>query len=425
MKRSQFFYAEINENAMETTLIFFEGKQRENLYPLTLTRPTADIRIGILTLREKWELLMNAHSSTLTSAYLQEVYPFHVANSNLLLNASLLPSPIIIEAIKKLQNGEALLHQDQLIALKLNREETLRFEKLIREENEKDFSAIVTSTKSMDQSEKNIRFLNRPSDIFSWNADEIAADYALLTQGRKSAEISKNNLLIGASDHLFVEEDVVMEGTIINTQGGPVYIGKGAAILEGAVLKGPLSIGEHSVVESCARVSNGTTVGPWCKVGGEIKNSVFLGYSNKVHDGFLGNAVIGEWCNIGAGSNFSNLQNNYKTVRQWHYPAQKFTDTGLQFCGIVMGDHNKCSIGSIFNTGTVVGVCCNLFGEGFHNRFIPSFSYGGKSSGYEENQIEKVIETAIFTQKRRNIEMKESEMNVLRYLFTHRKKLHL
>lgn len=405
-------------------ILFFERKERENFYPLTLTRSIAELRMGILTLRKKWETILSKTSSTLTVPYLQKAYLTEITDDNLLINGSLLPSLSSIDIVKSLDKGEALLYNSQILALRINKEETLSFQHLIHHEEEMDILSVLPTLKKI-VTPKEISILKRPSDIFSLNAQEIKSDFAMITAGRSSFNISKTNLLIGPSENLFVEDGVRIEGAIINTEEGPVYIGEGATIMEGAVLKGPLSIGEHSVVESCCRISQGTTIGPWCKVGGEIKNSVFLAYSNKAHDGFLGNSLIGEWCNIGAGSNFSNLQNNYKSVRQWHYPEQKFLDTGLQFCGIVMGDHNKCSIGSVFNTGTVTGICCNLFGEGFHNRLIPSFSYGGKTSGYCDNQIDKIIDTAIVAQKRRNLEMKKTEIDLLKYLFENRKTLHL
>jgi UDP-N-acetylglucosamine diphosphorylase/glucosamine-1-phosphate N-acetyltransferase len=284
----------------------------------------------------------------------------------------------------------------------------------LRTGNFEDFTALENFTTIVYPNE----FLNIRSkqDIFSFNGDILLKDFVEIKGRRKSCVLSSSNKLIGDSKNLFIETGAIIEGAILNCKTGPIYIGKNAQIMEGSSVRGPFALLDDSVVKMGAKIYGATTVGPCCKVGGEMNNTVMFGYSNKAHEGFLGNAVIGEWSNIGAGSNASNLKNNYGEVAQWDYESQSYENTGLQFCGLMMGDHSKCSIGSMFNTGTVIGVGCNLFGSDFHRSFISSFSMGNRSKGYTQNAIEMVLESEREMFLRRGIEMNEAYRKMLVHL---------
>ena len=396
-------------------IILFDTAVRENLFPLTLVRPVADLRVGIVTIREKWEHLLNTKTSTLTVNYLREKYFIVTDELNLFVNSSMIPTRRIVEKCIVLKNGEAIAVNGKIVACMLSRKDVIMYEHILFHDSISIDAPFIQTVQELD--EPDVKFIEQLSDIFTCNFEEITADFKILTSKRTSCILSEENRLIGNSENLFIEEDSVIEAAIINVKEGPVYVGKGAHILEGAIIKGPVAICEGATITPAARISGGTTIGVHCKVGGEVNNTVFQGFSNKAHDGYIGNAVVGEWCNIGAGSNFSNLKNNYTTVKQWHYPTKKFRDTALQFCGIVMGDYTKCSIGSVFNTGTVVGIGCNLFGEGFHRQFVPSFSYGGKHNGYTVMDLEKMLETAETVCKRRGVLLSDKDKKMITYLY--------
>ena len=396
-------------------IILFDTTTRENLFPLTLIRPIADLRIGILTIREKWNLLPDARISTLTVDYLREKYFMITDDLNLFVDGSMIPTPAIKEKCTALKNGEAISVNGKIVAFMLSRKELIIHDAILFNGSISFDSPFIQTIKPLEESD--VKFVNQLSDIFIYNFEEIVADFKLLSSGKESCTLSEGNRLIGNAENLFIEEDSIIESAILNVKEGPIYVGKGAQILEGAIIKGPVAICAEAIVNPATRIFGGTTIGIYCKAGGEISNVVFQGYSNKVHDGYLGNALVGEWCNVGAGSNFSNLQNNYKTIKQWHYPTKKFRDTTLQFCGIVMGDYTKCSIGSVFNTGTVAGIGCNLFGEGFHRQFIPSFSYGGKHAGYTTNNLEKMLETAEIACQRKGVILSDKDKRIITYLY--------
>jgi UDP-N-acetylglucosamine diphosphorylase/glucosamine-1-phosphate N-acetyltransferase len=244
---------------------------------------------------------------------------------------------------------------------------------------------------------------------------EIEADFALLTAGRKSAPLSETVSVL-SRENVFVEEGFSGEYFTLNASTGPVFLGKGSEIMEGSVIRGPLALGSHSTVKLAAKIYGPTTIGPHCKAGGEINNSVLQGFSNKGHDGFLGNAVVGEWCNLGADTNNSNLKNNYTEVKVWNYPSNRFIRTGLQFCGLIMGDHSKTGINTMLNTGTVAGVSANIFGSGFPRNFIPSFSWGG-AAGLVDYKLEKAFETMEEVMRRRDLELTETDKVIFRHIF--------
>jgi UDP-N-acetylglucosamine diphosphorylase/glucosamine-1-phosphate N-acetyltransferase len=380
-------------------IILFDGAEREHLLPLTYTRPMGTLRWGILTIAEKWEHDMGIIPGFLTVDYLQTKYPYLPGDINLYLNGGLCPDPSLLEAIDSLEDGQALVSGEELLAYKSSSQWD-------GNEWEEDVDSF--------EYESEFTLCRRPYDLFSLNGQELERDFERLTKGRESAALSSTNTIIG--DRIFLEEGASVEAAILNSTTGPIYIGKEASILEGSVVRGGLALCEHSQLKLSAKIYGPTTIGPHSKVGGEVSNCVIQGYSNKGHDGFMGNSVLGEWCNIGADTNTSNLKNNYDQVRLWSYPKGGFEKTGLQFCGLIMGDHSKCGINTMFNTGTVVGVSANIFGAGFPRNYIPSFTWGGPS-GMTEYRFEKAMETAERVMSRRNIELDDIERGILQHIF--------
>ena len=384
--------------------ILFDGPNRNKLLPFTYTRPVADIRIGILTIREKWERFLGYTTTTITEDYLSEKFPMVELEENILINASYLPKPELVEMIKNLNENEAIFYDEDVIAF---------YTKDTQEEvNFETYSAIEFSDELIK--------VENTWDIFSKNGDAIQDDFELLTKGKKSQSIPSSNNVI-APENVFIEEGAKLEFTTLNASFGPIYIGKNAEIMEGSIVRGPFALCEGATLKLAAKIYGPTTVGPYSKVGGEVNNSVLFGYSNKGHDGFLGNSVIGEWCNLGADTNNSNLKNNYAEVRLWNYETEGFAKTGLQFCGLMMGDHSKCGINTMFNTGTVVGVSANIFGSGFPRNFVPSFSWGGHS-GFSTYLTKKAYEVAKVVMSRRNIEFTDIDASILDHIFEDTKK---
>lgn len=387
-------------------LVFTDDQYRDELLPFTFTRPAADIRVGILTLRRKWELILNFQeiSGSLTRFYLSGSYPLTEGPSCLVINGSLLPDESLIRLIKNLKPGQQVVYEDRLLAASVTRDRLEGSEFLVP------FADIET-----------IKYTGTPVlirniwIIFSYNDQAIRNDYQLLTTGRKSDIISNSNQTIQPGN-IFIENGAKVECSVLNASTGPIYIAKDAEVMEGCMIRGPFALGENAVLKMGTRIYGATTIGPGCKAGGEISNSIMFANSNKAHDGFLGNSVVGEWCNLGADSNNSNLKNNYSDIKIWNYKAQDFVSTGLQFCGLFMGDHSKCGINTMFNTGTVTGVCANIFGAGFPSKFIPSF-FWGDSNNAETFLLDKAIELAEKVMQRRNIKITESDKQILTHLF--------
>ena len=384
--------------------ILFDGPSRNKLLPFTYTRPVADIRIGILTIREKWEKYLGYTTSTVTEEYLTEKHPMVEVEENIMINASYLPNREIIELIKSLTEKQAVFKGDDVIAFYTKEDQ--------EEVNFEEYEAI--------EFEREILCIENTWDIFSKNGDAIQDDFELLTNDRKSQPTPKSVNVINP-ENIFIEEGAKLEFVTLNASLGPIYIGKNSEIMEGSIIRGPFALCEHATVKLGAKIYGPTTVGPHSKVGGEVNNSVLFGYSNKGHDGFLGNSVLGEWCNLGADTNNSNLKNNYAEVRLWDYETEGFARTGLQFCGLMMGDHSKCGINTMFNTGTVVGVSANVFGSGFPRNFVPSFSWGG-NSGFTTYLTKKAFEVAKVVMSRRNIELTEQDTAILEHIFEETKK---
>lgn len=383
--------------------ILFEDEARISLLPLTHTRPVAEIRVGILRIREKWQKHLEGNFSFLTESYLQDKYPYSPLAENIFINGSVLPTSSLVKEIQSLKPGEKLVLENVVVAGRTD----------IDVKNIKSIDEIEFS-KSKNCITEFIK-INYNWDIFTQNELAMTADYSLLTKGRKTIGLSHTNTVI-APGNVFLEEGAKVECAILNASGGIIYIGKDAEIMEGAMIRGPFALGDHSQVRMGAKIYGATTIGPHSKVGGEISNSVIMGYSNKSHDGFLGNSVLGEWCNLGADSNNSNLKNNYSKIKVWNYKEEDYINTGLQFCGLIMGDHSKCSINTMFNTGTVVGVSANIFGNGFPPKFVPSFAWGG-SEGFITYRIEDALDVAQRVYERRKEDFNTIEKDILRHLF--------
>lgn len=384
--------------------ILFDGPSRNNLLPFTYTRPVADIRIGILTIREKWEAYLGFTTTTLTEEYLSEKYPMVEMDENVMINASFLPNTELAEIIKNLEENQAVFKGEDVIAFfSKESQDNINFE----------------SYEAIEFNDDLIK-IEHTWDIFRKNGEALSEDFELLTKGRKSQPIPSSNRVVDPSN-VYIEEGATVEFTILNASTGPIYIGKDAEIMEGSIIRGPFSIGEGSTLKLGTKIYGPTTVGPFCKVGGEVTNAVLFAYSNKAHEGYLGNSVLGEWCNIGADTNTSNLKNDYSEVRLWDYQTESFAKTGLQFCGLMMGDHSKCGINTMFNTGTVVGVSANIFGSGFPRNFIPSFSWGGHG-GFTTYLTKKAFEVAKVVMSRRNVEFSEQDAEILEHIFEETKK---
>ena len=375
--------------------ILFDDKQiKKSLLPLTYFRPVSDIRCGIFTIKEKWTYLLNGPVSVLSADYLSNKFPVHFKNDNIYINSALLPDKNLLSVIKQLQTNEQLVYKNKTLAFRAGK---------LSWETCQDFKGKTIVY------QKPVNTIEKLYDIFQKNGEQIKTDYDFITRSRSSKELSPTNNKIGKYP-VFIEEGAVVEAVIFNTEHGPVYIGKNVKVLEGSMIRGPFAALDNSVVKMGAKIYSGTTLGPNTKAGGEIKETVFFGNSNKGHDGYLGDSVIAEWCNLGANTNNSNLKNNYSNVKLWDYTQMDFVDTGLQFCGLIMGDHSKCGIATMFNTGTVVGVSSNIFGGDYQPKFFPSFKWGGRQ--YTDYRYDKAVEvaTAVMKRRQRNFEGVEADL---------------
>lgn len=378
--------------------ILFDGEYRDNLLPLTYTKPVADLRIGILTIREKWEKHLGFTTTTITEDYLSDKFPMVEMEENIIINGSFLPAKELVEMVKNLKDSEAIYKSGELIAFFSKEQEEIDFDTFRKYEYEDELIQIKHSW-----------------DLFSFNGEALEADFDLITEGRESAPLPETVHCMNR-ERIFIEEGVEIEIGVLNANKGAIYIGKNAEVQEGAMIRGPFAMGAYSVVKMGTKVYGPTTLGPKCKIGGEVNNAILSGYCSKGHDGYLGNAVIGEWCNIGADSNNSNLKNNYANVKIWEYAAERFVDTGLQFCGLIMGDHTKCGINTMFNTGSVIGVSANIYGSNFPRNFIPSFSWGG-AAGLKTYSLPKAFETMALVMKRKNEEFNEEDRKIMEHIF--------
>ena len=379
-------------------IMFDEPSIRTSLLPLTYTRPVDACRVSIMTIAEKSPRHLGGTVSSLTEAYLSKKFTLAQSEDNYYINGALCPDEKLITALQKLNTGEGIELNGQLLIARANSLETSR-----------DNLKLTTSANE-------VTLIDKPWKIFKQNANQIKADFKIITKGRTSASITDLHTIVYGKENIFIEEGASIKAAILNAESGPIYIGKNGQIHEGAIVKGPFALCEGSHVQMGAKIRGDSTIGPFSKAGGEISNSVIFGYSNKGHDGFIGNTVLGEWCNLGADTNTSNLKNNYDQVKLWSYEKQGFVSTGEQFCGLIMGDHSKSGINTMFNTGTVVGVSANVFGAGFPRNFIPSFSWGGVS-GLSTFNIKKADEVATRVLERRNLKYDEIEADILHYIY--------
>ncbi len=384
--------------------ILFDGSHRTTLLPLTYTKPVADLRIGILTIREKWEKYLNSTTTTITEDYLADKFPMVEMEKNVLINASFLPNESLIEIIKNLKKDQAVFKDKEIIAFYSTDTQV--------EANFEDYDIINYNDELIQ--------IKNTWDIFRFNGEALKADFELITKGRKSAPIPDSVYCIN-KDQIFLEDNVEIEIGVLNASKGPIYLGKNTLIMEGSMIRGPFAILEHGVVKMGSKVYGPTTVGPKSKIGGEVNNVIMSGYCSKGHEGYLGNAVIGEWCNLGADTNNSNLKNTYAEVKMWTYDKERFVKTGMQFCGLVMGDHSKSAINTMFNTGTVVGVSSNIYGSNFPRNFIPSFTWGG-AAGLTTYNIDKAKTTASIVMARKNEDFTDKDQKILDHVFEISKK---
>lgn len=376
--------------------MFDDPTVRGALFPFTYTRPVSAIRVGILTIAEKWEKRLGIEVSFKTEAYLQKKFPLISALDNLLINGAVCPDELLTDAVTALPEGYYLVKGPFLIAAR-NPEDQMTRQNTIEYENQ--FTVI-----------------DRPWKIFRENASQLKADFKLITHGRTSAPINDKYTAVYGEESIFLEEGVTILSAVLNAQSGPIYLGKNSIIQEGVVIRGSFALGEYAQINMGAKIRGDTTVGPYSKVGGEVSNSVVFGNSNKAHDGYLGNSVLGEWCNLGAGTNCSNLKNNYAPVKLWDHTEGGFRNTGLQFCGLMMGDHSKSGISTMFNTGTVVDVCANIFGGGLTPKYVPSFSWGG-ATGFVTYKPEKALDTINKVMARRDADFSEDDKEILLNVF--------
>lgn len=386
-------------------IILFDNEAREELLPLTFTRPVGELRVGILTIREKWEKGLCGKASYLTQDYLAKKYPIHIEAENFVIDGSVIPTPELIRLVSQLDLNEALMDGDDFIAAKVTNDQ------IIHLMNNEPIAALI----GIDIEGTPFLKIRHTWDLFRYNKTAIQLDFVALTKKRKSAPISATNTIIN-KHQIFVEEGAKVECSVLNATDGPIYIGKDAEVMEGCLIRGAFALCANATLKMGAKIYGPTTIGPHSKFGGEVKNSVVFGYSNKAHDGYLGNSVIGEWCNLGANTSNSNMKNNYSTVKVWNYELETYANSGEQFCGLVMGDHTKCGINTMLNTGTVTGIFGNIFGAGFPAKFIPSFTWGGVDQSITY-RLEKALKVAEKVYQRRNIPFDEIEQNIIKTIF--------
>ncbi|MES2733023.1 MAG: GlmU family protein [Bacteroidota bacterium] len=385
-------------------ILFDDPGIRPNLLPFTFTRPVSYVRVGILTIAEKWQHWLGSESSVFTQPYLQKKFPLVEAGDNWLINGAVCPTAALVQEIQHLKTNQALVNNNRLIAA--------------RTSAKIDASLFTIAAAGFQQLTSNQSFtvITDCCDIFTENGQQIREDFVLLTQGRTSQPILDPHTIVYNPAGIFLEEGATTKAAVLNAERGPIYMGKNAQVMEGAIVRGPFAMGEGSIVNVSGRMIGDNSFGPYCKVGGEVSNSVMFGYSSKVHDGFMGNSVLGEWCNLGADTNTSNMKSDYGNVKLWNYADQQFKDTGRLFCGTMMGDHSKVSINTMFNTGTVVGVNANIFGSGFHPKLVPSFSWGGGDQ-WEKYRLDKALDVAQKAMERRGKVLDEVEREILAEVF--------
>lgn len=388
--------------ANNNVILFDVPAVRENLLPMSYTRPVADFLLGITTLRQKWESFLPGAYSYMTVDYLAEKFPAAVADDNLFIASHIVPTPALAERIAHMASGEALVGDIRT---------TGERELLAYRGTAGGFSELRENCREGSAYPEKVDAITRLYDIFQLNGVQIEDDFQVITHRREGQVVPRSCTVIGDPEQIFIESGAIVEGVVLNASHGPIYIGRNVEVMEGSCLRGPIALCEHATVNMGTKIYPGTSIGPWCKVGGELNNVVMFGFSNKAHDGFLGNAVVGEWCNLGAGCVASNLKNDYTEIKLWNYPSHRFLRTGLQFCGLIMGDHSKAGINTMFNTATVVGVGVNIHGSGFPRNFIASFSEGG-AAGFADVPMEKFFDTATRMMARRGRCLSDADIRI-------------
>lgn len=382
--------------------LLFDDPSWDHLLPLTFTRPTCELRVGVMTLRERWELLLGVTMGHITQDYLSELYPSVIGDDNVIINGNVVANSYIAKLISELDPQEALIYQDDLIAARLSEEQ---FEKLVR-------SGEIDELKGVDLQDTPVVQIKHPYDLWKLNATAIQEDMTYLPL-YDSRALPDHCIHIG-SGQLYIHPTAKVYASTFNTSDGPIYIGEGVEVQEGCNIRGPFAVGAHSIVKMQTRINGDVSIGPHCRVAGEISRSVILGYSNKGHDGYLGNSVIGAWCNLGADTNTSNLKNNYNDIKMYNYAARGFESTDSIFGGVIMGDHTKCSINTMINSGSSFGVGCTLFEGGFPPKVLPSFSWGTQPGDVYD--FKKFIATAERVMARRNVTLTGDMVRVLHHI---------
>ena len=391
-----------------SSVLLFDDESWSSLRPLTWLRPVGDLRVGVLTQAERWSTYLNQPVSYLTQDYLSEAYKAVLTADNLLINAAALVTPALVQLLRRLPQGRTLMQGGRILAARLDRRRSCTYRTASNGQVSLDYDL-----RDVEDIDFAVQWLDRPHDLFLHAQASIWLDFALLTDHQVSAEISASNTVIGPSDSVFAAKGVRVEACIFNTQEGPIYLGENVQVMEGSILRGPIALGPNTLVKMGAKLYGGTSTGPWTRVGGEVSNTVFQGYCNKGHDGYVGNAVIGRWCNLGADTNASNLKNNYAPVRAFNYHTERFEDTGLQFCGLVMGDHAKCAINTQFNTGSVVGVGASVVQTGFPPTHLADFSWASNAT----YQLDKFLEMVERVYERRGLKLSQLERKVFYTVF--------
>lgn len=387
-------------------IILNDAGLHSHLLPLTFTRPVGQLRPGILRISEGWYVRSGLGVGYRTEGYLSQAFPVPTEEPLFEVNAGLFPTDALVAAVMDLQPGQVLIQEARALAFRMEDGQL---------PSRVDWTVPPAHLKPVPFAGEVIRY-DRPWQLFRQAGRAIELDFALLTEGRRSQALSAYNTVIGDPNKVFLEEGARVEASILNTMNGPIYIGKEAEVMEGCMIRGPFALGDHAQLKMGAKIYGPTTIGPECRVGGEVNNSVITGYSNKAHDGFLGNSVLGEWCNLGADTNNSNLKNTYGNVQLFSYADDAMVDSGLQFCGLIMGDHAKTGINTMLNTGTVVGVAANVFGGGFPPKHVPGFAWGGEQ-GFAVHEVEKALATARLVMERRKMPLTRHDEAILRHVF--------
>lgn len=390
----------------------------KKLLPLTFAKPVSHLLIGIDTIIEKWQRHLGESPEVLPPKYLRSGFPFETKGEVMLINSAALPSPALVEAVRSLKSGQVLTNRGRFIAASANSETLEELSKRINSGEEPGFSSFGKEEVFFNEP---VYLIESPADIFTHNDAILRSDYAEITKNYRSLDLPAEVIVKG--NDVFIHPEAKINHCVLNATAGPIYIGKDAEIMEGSLIRGPFAIGESSVLKMGTKIYGATSVGKHCKVGGEVNNCIINDYSNKGHDGFLGNSVIGSWCNLGADTNTSNLKNNYGEVKVWNYTTEKIENTGLLFHGLIMGDHSKAGINTMFNTGTVVGMCVNIFDSGFPPKFIPSFSWGSAAKGFETFKLEKAEEAAAAMMTRRNLQFDAADREIFQQVYSLTEKL--